>query len=207
MPDSKKIIHPTLHHYGITTANLDTMAQWYATVLGMSVVFETSSPLGKDAPIQVSAAWVTNDAANHRIGLIGIPQLVPDAQRSAHSRLQHIAYEFASLDDLLDTYLTLKEEGILPVLAADHGPTLSMYYTDPDGNSVELLADNFGDWAKSGRFMRTSPEFADRPMGCYVDPEKLAVARAGGASSLEIHERAYAGEFSPERPVDPRILM
>jgi catechol 2,3-dioxygenase len=206
MPD-KKIIHPTLHHYGITTANLETMAQWYATVLGMSVVFETSSPLGKDAHIQVSAAWVTNDAANHRIGLIAIPQLVPDTQRSAHSRLQHIAYEYASLDDLLDTYLRLKEEGILPVLAADHGPTLSMYYADPDGNSVELVADNFGDWEKSGRFMRTSPEFADRPMGSYVDPEKLAGARAAGASSVEIHERAYAGEFSPERLVDPRVLM
>ena len=183
------------------------MSQWYATVLGMSVVFETSSPLGKDSPIKASAAWVTNDAANHRIGLIEMPQLTQDPQRSAHTRLQHIAFEYASLDDLLATYVRLKEEGILPLLAADHGPTLSMYYADPDGNSVELFADNFGDWAKSGHFMRTSPEFADRPMGSYTDPDKLVQARAGGASTEEIHHRAYAGEFAPSRPVDPRVLM
>jgi len=183
------------------------MAQWYATVLGMSVVFETSSPLGKDSPIKVSAVWVTNDGANHRIGIIAIPQLTSDAQRSAHSRLQHIAYEYGSFDDLLDTYTRLKAEGILPLLAADHGPTISMYYADPDGNSVELLADNFGDWEKSAQFMRSSPDFAVRPMGSYVDPEKLVAERAAGAPVAEIHQRAYAGEFSPAQLVDPRVLM
>jgi catechol 2,3-dioxygenase len=207
MSDSRKIIHPTLHHYGLTTARLEAMARWYATVLGMSVVFETSSSLGKDSPIAVSAVWVTNDKANHRIGLIAISQLTNDPQRSAHTRLQHIAYEYVSLDDLLDTYLRLKEEGILPVLSADHGPTVSLYYADPDGNSVELVADNFVDWEKSGHFMRTSPQFAAQPMGSYVDPEKLVAARAAGASSAEIHRRAYAGEFAPASPVDPRILM
>jgi catechol 2,3-dioxygenase len=83
----------TLHHYGLTTANLDGMSKWYAKVLGMSVVFETSSALGENAPIKVSAAWVTNHAANHRIGLIAVSRLTKDPQRSAHTRLQHIAYE------------------------------------------------------------------------------------------------------------------
>src|ERR1700721_2470333 len=143
MPVSEiqKTIHPTLHHYGLTTANLQTMVEWYATVLGMTVVFQTSSPLGKNAPIQVSAAWVTNDDANHRIGLIAMPQLTPDAQKSSHVRLQHTAYEYDSLDQLLDTYIRLRDKDIRPVLSADHGPTTSMYYADPDGNSVELFAD------------------------------------------------------------------
>jgi catechol 2,3-dioxygenase len=207
MHPSKNIIHPTLHHYGLTTAKLEAMSQWYATVLGMSVVFETSNPLGIDAPIKVSAAWVTNDAANHRIGLIAMVQLTPDPQKSAHARLQHIAYEYASLDDLLDTYARLKEEGIVPLLTADHGPTTSMYYSDPDGNSVELLTDNFGDWEKSGHFMRTSPEFAAKPMGSYADPEELIAARTAGVAPEEIHRRAYAGEFTPTLPVDPRVLM
>lgn len=203
----EKTVRPTLHHYGLTTANLQAMTKWYATVLGMSVVFDTSNPLGKDAPITASAAWVTNDKANHRIGLIAIPQLSRDPQRSAHVRLQHVAYEYKSLDELLDTYLRLKESGIDPLLSADHGPTTSMYYADPDGNSVELLADNFGDWEKSGNFMRNSPEFAAKPMGTYVDPEKLIAARAAGASISEIHRRAYSGEFTPDQPVDPRVLM
>jgi hypothetical protein len=28
-----------------------------------------------------------------------------------------------------------------------------------------------------------------------------------GVSTSEIHRRAYAGEFTPDQPVDPRILM
>src|ERR1700738_495433 len=38
MSDIKKTIHPTLHHYGLTTSNLKRMAEWYATALRMSVV-------------------------------------------------------------------------------------------------------------------------------------------------------------------------
>jgi catechol-2,3-dioxygenase len=207
MSDMNELIHPTLHHYGLTTANLDGMMQWYSTVLGMSVVFKSSAPLGKDAPIPVSAAWVTNDKANHRVGLIAMQQLTRDSERSHHTRLQHIAYEYQSLDALLDTFVRLKAAGITPLLSADHGPTTSMYYEDPDGNSVELLVDNFGSWEQSGHFMRASPEFASKPMGTYVDMEKLVAARSAGSSPGEIHRRAYAGEFTPDQPVDPRILM
>lgn len=207
MSIAKKIARPTLHHYGLTTAQLKPMCEWYATVLGMEVVFATSSPLGKDAPISVSAAWVTNDEANHRIGIIALPALVKEASRSTHVRLQHIAFEYKSLDELLDTYVRLRDAGITPVLSADHGPTTSLYYEDPDGNSVELLVDNFGDWEKSGQFMSTSPEFAALPMGRYVDPEKMLVARAAGVSADDTHRRAYRGEFVPDQPVDPRRLM
>lgn len=31
--------------------------------------------------------------------------------------------------------------------------TLSFYYVDPDGNSVELQCDVFGDWAQSNQFI------------------------------------------------------
>jgi catechol 2,3-dioxygenase len=66
--------------------------------------------------------------------------------------------------------------GIEPVLTADHGASTAFYYNDPDGNSVELTVDNFGDWDKSSEYMRTSPEFAICPMGTYVDPEKIIKA-------------------------------
>jgi catechol 2,3-dioxygenase-like lactoylglutathione lyase family enzyme len=56
MSGVQETIRPTLHHYGLTTANLKKMSEWYATVLGMAVIFQTSSPLGKNASIQVSAA-------------------------------------------------------------------------------------------------------------------------------------------------------
>jgi catechol-2,3-dioxygenase len=85
--------------------------------------------------------------------------------------------------------------------------TTSFYYIDPDGNSVELQYDNFGDWRASSEWMRTSGEFARNPIGVPVDPVKLIEARAQGASREELHRRAYAGEFLPAEPIDPRVPL
>jgi catechol 2,3-dioxygenase len=104
-------------------------------------------------------------------------------------------------------YARLKGQGIEPVLTTDTGATTAFYYEDPDRNSVELLADNFGDWRKSTKFMRTSPEFAARPIGSFVDPDAMIAARATGVSVEEVHRRAYAGEFQPSKPMDTRVLM
>ena len=51
------MIKPSLHHVTIKTTRLDEMIAWYALVIGAQVNF-------RDA----SAAWMSNDGANHRIG-------------------------------------------------------------------------------------------------------------------------------------------
>jgi hypothetical protein len=55
--------------------------------------------------------------------------------------------------------------------------------------------------------MRTSPDFAKNPIGAYVDPDKLVAAREADASPWALHERAWAGEFAPAMPYDPRVLL
>ena len=197
----------TLHHFGLTTANLDAMLNWYGKVLGMVPNRQTSRPMGTRGPLGVRVAWISNDEANHRIAIVELRGLVDDSQRTHHRRLQHVAFEFQTVDDLLSTYARLKRLGIEPVLAADHGATTSFYYEDPDRNSVELLADNFGDWKKSSEYLRTSPEFAADPMGAFVDPDAMIAARAAGATVEEVHRRAYAGEFPPSKPTDLRVLF
>ena len=79
------------------------------------------------------------------------------------------------------------------------------YYVDPDGNSVELQVDNFGDWERSSTFMREAPEFAAEPIGTPLDPEAYLAAHEAGASAEELHRRAYAGEFRNAAPVDLRL--
>jgi catechol 2,3-dioxygenase len=138
---------------------------------------------------------------------VSAPGLTDDRDRSHHHRVQHVAFEYPSVDALLATYTRLKGLGIEPVLTTDTGATTAFYYEDPDRNVVELLADNFGDWAKSTEFMRSSPEFAARPIGAFVDPNKLIAARAAGMAPAELHRRAYAGELPPSKPMDPRIIM
>jgi catechol 2,3-dioxygenase len=81
--------------------------------------------------------------------------------------------------------------------------TFSYYYTDPDGNHVELQVDNFGDWSKSAAWMRESLEFQQDPLGKFVDPERVAAAYDEGASFEELHSRAIAGELAPDTPPIP----
>jgi catechol 2,3-dioxygenase len=205
--DIGSTIRPTLHHIGLTTANFQAMKDWYGKVLGMTSNHETAAPDGATSLPPMRAAWLTNDGANHRIAIMALPGLIADPERVRHQRLQHVAFELATIDDLLNTYARLKSLGIEPVLTADHGATTAFYYEDPDRNSVELTVDNFGDWVKSSEFMRTSTQFAANPMGAYVDPDKMIVARAAGMSIVELHRRAYAGEFLPLRPMNPSALL
>jgi catechol-2,3-dioxygenase len=154
-----------------------------------------------------TGAWLTNDEANHRLALLTLPQLSDDPDKLRHTGIHHLAFEHSSMNDLLDSYIRLKEEGILPHACLDHGMTISIYYVDPDGNSVELQADNFGDWNRSSEWMCTSPEFAQDPIGRNFDPDRLVAARAAGASPEEIHRRTYAGEFDPGTALDLRLPM
>ena len=129
-------IHPTLQHFGLTTDNLEAMAEWYRTVLGMTVNYRTApAEPGKGPPF--SAAFLSNDEVHHRMVLFGLPDVGSDPDRRHHARVQHVAFEYQTLDDLLGTYVRLKRLGITPLMAADEGMQVAAYYADPDGNSVE----------------------------------------------------------------------
>jgi catechol-2,3-dioxygenase len=130
-----------------------------------------------------------------------------DPDKLIHTGIHHIAFEYGTCDELLDTFSRLQELGIKPHMSLDHGLTTSFYYVDPDGNSVELQYDNFGDWKQSSEWMRTSPEFARNPIGVPVDPAKMVEARKGGASREDLHRRAFAAEFLPAEPFDPRVPL
>lgn len=194
--EEKTLAQPTLHHVNLKTTRLQEMIDWYATAVGLTTVFQFPG-----------GAWLTNDAANHRLALLTSSKLSDDADKLVHTGVHHIAFEYAALDDLLHTYTRLKGLGITPHMALDHGMTLSFYYVDPDGNSVELQIDNFGDWEQSREWMQTSPAFAADPIGKFVNPDQIVAVRQAGASLAEIHRRAYAGEFPPAGPVDPRIPL
>ena len=194
-PAGRKAVCPALHHFGLKTSNLDAMVDWYGKVLGMKPNHRTQATKAAQGDSRWKIAWVSNDEANHRISIMALPRMADDEQRSRHKGVHHIAFEYATLDDLLATFARLKLLAIEPVSAADHGATTSFYYEDPDHNSIELMVDNFGDGEQSSDFMRRSPAFADNPMGADVDPDQIYAARAAGMSVAEIHERAYQGEF------------
>jgi catechol-2,3-dioxygenase len=189
----RTVAAPTLHHVSLKTNHLDEMVAWYVTVAGFRVMHKFEG-----------GAWLTNDGANHRLGLLCSPQLSDDPAKLSRTGMHHTAFEFPALDDLLDTYVRLKAEGIEPHACLDHGMTISMYFVDPDGNSVELQADAFGDWAESSKFLATE-SFARNPIGTTFDPDEAVAARDAGADAAELHRRAYAGDFLSPEPLDLRF--
>jgi catechol 2,3-dioxygenase len=186
------VIPPKFHHFNLKTTRLQEMIDFYATLVGAEVIFQD----------QVGA-WLSNDEANHRIALLAFPNFVDDPEKETRTGMHHSAFEYASFDELNETYLRLKDGGITPALCLDHGMTFSYYYADPDGNNVELQVDCFGDWQKSTEWMRNSEEFKANPIGQFVDPAQVAADRAAGMSFEEIHAKATAGGYAPEQaPVE-----
>ena len=155
------VVTPTkLAHLVFRTANLEVARNWWCTVLGARVVF--ANPF---------LAFLTYDDEHHRIALLQLPGLAPRPDGPSIG-LEHVAFTYPSLGDLLGTYERLKAGGITPYWCINHGPTTSMYYRDPDGNQVELQIDNFptveelNEWFQSGAF-------AQNPIGVEYDPERL----------------------------------
>ena len=184
------MIRPQLHHINLKTTRLDEMIEWYSAVVGAEVIYRYE--LG---------AWLSNDEANHRIALLAFPNFSDDPDKDEHTGMHHTAFEYASFDDLNDSYLRLREIGIRPAICLDHGMTFSYYYADPDGNNVELQCDVFGDWAASKRWMESSPEFAADPLGKFVDPDLVAADAAVRIGFDQIHANAMAEKYTPK--VDP----
>jgi catechol-2,3-dioxygenase len=159
-----------LAHVVRRTSRFDEMVRWYCTVLGAEVVAGDGT-----------LAFLTYDDEHHRIAIVTIPGL--EDQPAMAAGTDHIAFTYGDLSDLFQTYRRLKAEGIEPFWCINHGPTLSMYFKDPDGSRVELqvdtmpTADAIDTWMRSG-------DFAANPIGIVFDPEEM-IARYEAGEALE----------------------
>ena len=156
---SQRIAPQKFAHIVLKTGNYDAVIAWYATVLQARVAFRNDF-----------IAFLTYDDEHHRVAVINNPgSPTPDP---AAAGVHHIAYTYADLGGLLATYRRLKAAGIEPVRCINHGPTISMYYRDPDGLRVELQIDVFATMAEAHAYF-TGPDFAENPIGVLFDPEAL----------------------------------
>ncbi len=196
-PSQTLIKIPTLHHVNLKTIRMTEMMEWYGKVIGCRKQFQNDV-----------MGFITNDEVPGRIALLTSPKLSDDPDRVRHTGMHHSAFEYACVDDLLESWVRMRGEGIEPHMALDHGFVLSFYYVDPDGNSVELQADWSNDCATSCAFMEKSPIFAANPVGRFVDPAKMVAARLSGMSLEELHRKAYeTGEFEPAVQPDMRLAI
>src|SRR5690349_21663706 len=106
-----------LEHAVLRTTELRPMVDWYKAVLEAEVIFGNAM-----------IAFLSYDEQNHRIAIVARPGTVPRPPNSAG--LDHLAFTYADLGELVATYERLKALEILPVRGTDHGSSTSMYYAD-----------------------------------------------------------------------------
>ncbi|WP_433733273.1 FAD-dependent monooxygenase [Nocardia sp. CA-129566] len=160
-------------------AQFGVMVGWYKTVLGAHASFEVPGAL----------AFLTYDDEHHRIAIGAVPEL---AERPVLAvGLDHLAFTYASLGDLISTYERLRRLDIHPYRTINHGPTLSFYYRDPDSNQIELQVDVFATTEEVNAFLVA--EFPKNPIGVDVDAEELTQRFHSGVPAAELLKRADVG--------------
>jgi catechol 2,3-dioxygenase-like lactoylglutathione lyase family enzyme len=182
----KKIVPAKFAHAVLRTNKFKQMVDWYKTVLQANIVFENQM-----------LAFMTYDDEHHRLAIAAFPGIEDRAPRAAG--LDHLAYTYSSLGDLVATYERLKAAGITPAVPINHGLTLSMYYRDPDGNKVELQIDNFATVEELKGFFRSN-DFSKNPIGVSFDPDELARQYHAGVPEAELKK------YRPEKGLDRNAM-
>lgn len=161
-----------LAHFVLRTSDIDRLAGWYCTVLEAKVVHRNKM-----------ISFATFDDEHHRIAFLDRGfEKGPDPERNG---VDHVAFTYGSLGDLLSTYVRLRDEGILPERTINHGMTTSMYYKDPDGNRIELQVENFEDPQEGLDFMN-GPVFEKNPIGVLFDADALVERFEAGVPVSEL---------------------
>lgn len=109
---------------------------------------------------------------------------------------QHIAFTFDTLNDLLQAYQQRKALGIHPFWCVNHGPTTSIYYHDPDGNTIETEYDNLD--TDSADAYVSSEAYRINPIGVDFDPEELIRRLDTGEPLEDLIKRPESGPRGPE---------
>jgi catechol 2,3-dioxygenase-like lactoylglutathione lyase family enzyme len=157
-------------HVVYSTRRFDEMIGWYQRVFEAKVVYQN--------PV---LAFLTYDDEHHRFAFANLDALKPAAEVGGRGEIgvNHVAYTYANLGELLETYARLKEDGITPYWPVHHGVTLSFYYKDPDGNRMEFQVDCFATVEESNAYM-LDDAFAANPVGVVIDPELLLAQYRSG---------------------------
>ena len=187
----------SLAHVVYRTRRLADMLAWYRTVFGAKVQHQNPA-----------MSFLTFDDEHHRFAFLDLSVIDPegaDPDAKTWTGVDHLAWTFASLDDLFEAYAHCKANGIEPYWCVHHGLTVSMYYADPDGNQMEFQVDAFDSADECNAYI-SGPPFEVNPVGVEFDPEAWLAAVRDGASLDDFRERKVHEPVSPIRGAVSALL-
>lgn len=178
-PVDKAAISPTkLAHFVLRSAHYRESVQWWNNFLGARAQFESEF-----------LTFLTYDEEHHRLAIVNAPNAKTASRDSVG--FDHVAFSYASLEQLVLNYERLKKSEIKPYWCINHGPTTSLYYRDPDQNQAELQVNNFPTDEESSAFFH-SDTFRKNPIGVEFDVEVLVKKFHAGTPVEELLKQGSA---------------
>ncbi len=124
----------SLGHVVIKVRDLDVAERFYHGILGI--------PIQSRSEAQQMTFFTLGH--HHDFAVIAIGAEAAAADTNAVGT-HHIAFKVEGMDSLRKAKQQLEREGVV-VAPVDHHVTKSLYFSDPDGNALELYADGSDDW-------------------------------------------------------------
>lgn len=118
-------------HAHLKVSNLDRSLEFYCGILGFNLV----------ARFRDSAAFLAAGDYHHHLGLNTWESLGASPPPPRHTGLYHVAIRYPTRRDLAVAVRRIAEAGVPLRGASDHGVSVSIYLTDPDGIGLELTWD------------------------------------------------------------------
>ncbi len=189
-PGPVEMLHVSITHAG---PGIEAMLKFYTTVLNLRLVFKYIYPMFDF--IALSA-----DDENHRVGLLHFKKMPAQPKQDLpKSRVEHVSWRWASVEDVLVTARRVREElGLWPRTARLQGRDITIDYEDPDGNRVELLTQTD---TKAQILLRIQGQLGDKngieardfsQTYTSFDMEKLLSGwKAGAIAQARFKESAY----------------
>jgi catechol 2,3-dioxygenase-like lactoylglutathione lyase family enzyme len=99
--------------------------------------------------------------------------------------LHHMQLRCPDMAQLCTRYERLKSAGLKPHRTSNHGPGTSFYYRDPDGNAVEISANNFITLEEYRGFFE-SEGYKKNPSGIEIDADEYVARFRSGVPLAEL---------------------
>lgn len=158
---------PQLSHFGVSCFDIDRMIDFYTRVFGLVV---TDRGPGHTFPFMI-AFLSRNPEQHHQLAL------AQNRPPGAPSTVMQVSFKVPDLAALREARRRALQHGASQLRGLNHGNALSIYFLDPEDNTVEVYLDTpwyvaqpHGDpldlddsddaiWAETERIVRADPTF------------------------------------------------
>lgn len=165
----------SLDHVNIFVRNAERSYRWYTDILGL----HTQDTFNFQDTDTLRAAFLSCDPGHaHDIALFEVGEDAAGPQKKQVG-LNHVAWRMGTLDDLAEMYHRLKGKDV-PVRVVDHTISIGVYFSDPDGNGLEVYYElPRSEWKRDRPFSgQGSKGRFPGPWDEELAPSLLAEARA-----------------------------